>query len=332
MRGQRQDKNLAAGLSGSGAANFRPLADTFIDDAGNIFRVTQEVPRSGGFGEPQIIPLFQSDPSKPFTAADIVGQPRPVSQSLRFEEGPRGTLGLNPGTGAAGGISATGGVQGGAQPGTTSNQAGPSNANAAPVVAPVATTGESKDVTQAATLPSFLDATEAMFRDLVTPGSESFASEGERIGVSIGRTLPGIGGKVEELIISRTSPDTVRVARNIDNVSDILLRLRSGAQINEQELKRLSKLLPKIGEGVESALNKFKDFRRELMTILRVKAQLQPGLFTDEILLDTIGMTQEQLFGGGSIVPQPTAEPSTGQPSVLERARALAERNRQEKQ
>jgi hypothetical protein len=158
--------------------------------------------------------------------------------------------------------------------------------------APRVTTGEGKDVAADTSMLTRLNETEKMFRDLITR-----ASDAERIGVSAGRDLPLIGGKIDEFILSRTNPETSLVASRLDNIADVLLRLRSGAQINEQEYQRLRKLLPKIGEGAGQALQKFTEFRKEFMGILKTKAQLEPALFTDEVLQNSIGMSRADLLG-----------------------------------
>lgn len=58
--------------------------------------------------------------------------------------------------------------------------------------------------------------------------------------------------------------DAIRLERILNNAADILLRARSGAQINEQEYQRLTKLIPKLTESEVSFFTKLKDFTNEV--------------------------------------------------------------------
>jgi hypothetical protein len=57
----------------------------------------------------------------------------------------------------------------------------------------------------------------------------------------------------------------------------MLLRARSGAQINEQEYARLSKLVPSVTDPLPTFQAKLKDFRREAQSILSGSTGNQPA-------------------------------------------------------
>lgn len=58
--------------------------------------------------------------------------------------------------------------------------------------------------------------------------------------------------------------EAISLGRILGNAADILLRARSGAQINEQEYNRLSKLVPSLNESEDSFFTKLADFQNEL--------------------------------------------------------------------
>lgn len=121
-------------------------------------------------------------------------------------------------------------------------------------------------------------------------------SRTQRTITSVGRNIPGVGGIIEETALSYTDPEGVTVARKVDNLADMLLRLRSGAQINDKEFMRLRALLPKLGENPETALANFRRFETELLTQLRINRERAPSLFTPEIL-GSLGLSEADLGG-----------------------------------
>lgn len=88
--------------------------------------------------------------------------------------------------------------------------------------------------------------------------------------------LKGDQGAVSNIIQATIPgiPGQTGLAFHIRNVADNLLRLKSGAQINEQEYRRLRSLLPEIwdGEGVSQIkLNEFKTVFQDVIGRQREK-------------------------------------------------------------
>lgn len=134
-------------------------------------------------------------------------------------------------------------------------------------------------------------------------------SELGRAGTSLALKLPfGIGSNLDEFVISYTDPEGSNVARDLSNVADILLRLRSGAQINEDEYRRLRALLPRLGENADTAAQRFRSFRSELAQRLNVNLRLRPNLFSDAALART-GFTRDDILSFANEASMP-AEPS----------------------
>lgn len=69
-------------------------------------------------------------------------------------------------------------------------------------------------------------------------------------------------------------PTAQQYKQDINYFSDTLLRLRSGAQINEQEYKRLRRLLPRLGTADEVDITTLNDFMREFSA---VKGRIETG-------------------------------------------------------
>lgn len=63
----------------------------------------------------------------------------------------------------------------------------------------------------------------------------------------------------------------IQFSRIVNDLSDRLLRARSGAQINEQEFKRLEKIVPTLGLSEVAFKARAKDFARELDNIIAIK-------------------------------------------------------------
>jgi hypothetical protein len=142
----------------------------------------------------------------------------------------------------------------------------------------------------------------------------------KRSTTSAGRNVPILGGAIEEFALSYSDPEGVDLSRKIDNLADILLRLRSGAQINPDEYKRLRSLLPKLGENPQTALLNFERFDTELLTALRNNYALAPSLFTPELLQD-LGLTMQDLGGPANRATPgsgPTAPGGSTDPAVQE--------------
>lgn len=68
-----------------------------------------------------------------------------------------------------------------------------------------------------------------------------------------------------------TSTKEVQFRRVVADLSDRLLRARSGAQINEQEFKRLQKILPQAHLSEVAFKARLSDFKREITEVLATK-------------------------------------------------------------
>lgn len=153
--------------------------------------------------------------------------------------------------------------------------------------------GTSKDVTTALNMRVLYNDALKSFQDYTAKTGRT-----KRTITSMGRKLPGIGSALEETVLSFQDPEGVTVARKIDNLADILLRLRSGAQINDAEFQRLRSLLPKLGENPTTAMANFRRFETELHTTIRVARERAPALFTPE-LLQSLGLGESDMSAGG---------------------------------
>jgi len=117
------------------------------------------------------------------------------------------------------------------------------------------------------------------------------------------RGLPGVqalrenemsGAFLEKMgIVNKPSEKEVIFRSALADASDMLLRVRSGAQINEQEAKRLEKLLPKADSDE-------KTFRAKLA---RFKHQVQMSISNGKLFAN---VTRSQLEGMGEGQPSPT--------------------------
>jgi hypothetical protein len=81
-----------------------------------------------------------------------------------------------------------------------------------------------------------------------------------------------------------TNANEAEFRQIILDVKDSLLRARSGAQINEQEYARLSKLVPDFSDSNEQFQGKMKAFRESLNSITqqRLQAQQSGGVYTGQ--------------------------------------------------
>jgi hypothetical protein len=84
-----------------------------------------------------------------------------------------------------------------------------------------------------------------------------------------------VTGPFEESLTGSMSPEEVKARRVMYDMSDMLLRARSGAQINEQEYARLAKLLALPERPFNTAKARFEDFERQLLTIIKNRSMLQ---------------------------------------------------------
>ena len=93
----------------------------------------------------------------------------------------------------------------------------------------------------------------------------------------IEKLLSGSQGKIPNIFQASIPgvPGQTGLAFHIKNVSDNLLRLKSGAQINEQEYRRLRSLLPEIWDGQGVAQAKLNEFKTVFQSVL----QRQKGRF-----------------------------------------------------
>lgn len=101
-------------------------------------------------------------------------------------------------------------------------------------------------------------------KDLInTPGGKAAVGpvSGSGIGKFVTERLPRtITGDTDEAVILRAATA---------DISDQLLRARSGAQINEQEYQRLKALLPDVSTNIETFLARLQRFEQELNTVIQ---------------------------------------------------------------
>jgi hypothetical protein len=81
---------------------------------------------------------------------------------------------------------------------------------------------------------------------------------------------------------SQFSSEETKFRRVTDSIKDTLLRMKSGAQINEQEYERLAKLTPTYNGSDENFLARLEGFETEVNTVLsaRARAQREGGVVT----------------------------------------------------
>ena len=105
---------------------------------------------------------------------------------------------------------------------------------------------------------------------------ETFNEHPEFVGV-----ISGQWGRVSQL----WTEDEAAFRQKILDVKDALLRARSGAQINEQEYKRLSKLVPDMGDSDTMFKGKMKSFEQSLDLMIgnRVEAQRKGGVYVEGV-------------------------------------------------
>ena len=82
-------------------------------------------------------------------------------------------------------------------------------------------------------------------------------------------------GTIRERYTGDMGEAEVSVRRNLGDIKDTLLRARSGAQINEQEYNRLSRLVPDINDPANVAKYKMNSFKAALRIITEERKRLQ---------------------------------------------------------
>jgi hypothetical protein len=182
-------------------------------------------------------------------------------------------------------------------------------------VTPPATGATAKDIGTAMNM-------KVLYKDALDSFEKYVSKTGrvQRATTSTVRNLPMVGKAIEENYLSYKDPEGVDVARKLDNLGDILLRLRSGAQINESEYQRLRTLLPKLGENPQTALANFRRFNTELLTTLRLGYKRAPNMFTPDVLND-LGIDQSELTGPAGRDRQEQPQPSGLTDAEVERIR-----------
>jgi hypothetical protein len=80
-----------------------------------------------------------------------------------------------------------------------------------------------------------------------------------------------IKGQVKELTGIGVEAKEVAVRRMVNNITDTILRLRSGAQINEQEMVRMLKLVPELGKSFKAFEAKLTDLKREITASIDIR-------------------------------------------------------------
>jgi len=142
--------------------------------------------------------------------------------------------------------------------------------------------GARKEIRQTFSMKQLSTRARASFEKMLTT-----TSQGERTLLGGVQGIPfGIGETLDRYVISFLSPEITLMSREFGNLADKLLRLQSGAQINEQEFARLRAFLPHVGENPQVALDKFKQFDQELADVLANNMTLNPGRFTEEVLAE----------------------------------------------
>lgn len=145
-------------------------------------------------------------------------------------------------------------------------------------------------ITSGLTLKGLIDTASSKF---FTFASKVPASR--RLVMSAGRaTIGAFSEGAADVATGYVDPEANDVATSLKAVADTLLRLKSGAQINESEYARLRSLLPGIGSNEQDAANKFALFEQELMTRLYSNAQMNPAAFTEQAL-QRVGLSRAAL-------------------------------------
>ncbi len=134
-----------------------------------------------------------------------------------------------------------------------------------PKGAPTAT--QLKEISDLVGLKNSMGTIDALFDPSfvgVIEGAGSVRGVSEATGVDVVKSIKQ-GRKVE------LTGKQVQFNRIVNDLSDRLLRARSGAQINEQEFKRLTKIVPTLGLSEVAFKARQKDFERELNNIIATK-------------------------------------------------------------
>lgn len=97
-----------------------------------------------------------------------------------------------------------------------------------------------------------------------------------RIATQVAGSMPLVGG-LARTITGYVAPEAELTNTQLGRVSDALLRLKSGAQINESEYARLTQLLPKLGDAPDVIAGKWAQFFAELNAIEKARGTLYPA-------------------------------------------------------
>lgn len=113
-----------------------------------------------------------------------------------------------------------------------------------------------------------------------TAAFETLKSQVQRIKEGFKPSYVGVASGPLGAITQYTDADEAAYRQVIADVKDSLLRARSGAQINEQEYARLSKLVPSVNDSETKFKGKMKSFEKTLDTLIteREKAQMRGGV------------------------------------------------------
>lgn len=117
-----------------------------------------------------------------------------------------------------------------------------------------------------------------------------------RTAIQTAGNLPFVGG-LARTATGYVEPEAELTNTSIGRVSDMLLRLKSGAQINESEYQRLTKLVPQIGESPEVIAGKWAQFFTELGAIEKARGDLFPATATQQPAQQSDPLLEE-LWGG----------------------------------
>lgn len=93
------------------------------------------------------------------------------------------------------------------------------------------------------------------------------ATMADRLSTKYAQYIGPVAGRATEFKLSTVgydNPDIAELVRLSNDLSDQLLRARSGAQINEQEYKRLSKLVPRVTQPFSTYRSNLASFTRSL--------------------------------------------------------------------
>lgn len=117
-------------------------------------------------------------------------------------------------------------------------------------------------------------------QSLIGPADKPTAA-GQKIGFWSGREQDvRSSGALAPLGVDAPTPDVLEMTHIADNLSDMLLRARSGAQINEQEYQRLRRIMPNTRgtpEAFRANLSRFIVEANNIMAARQGQPVIQPG-------------------------------------------------------